>query len=269
MPNGRIMAGMGVAVGDIDGSGRPSLLVSNYQDEPTEVFLNKGKMLFQEWAHPSRLGPPTMKTLGFGLDLFDADLDGNLDVAIANGHVIKNAPDYAKAPYRQQSQIFVGDGQASFREVSETAGSFFQQKGVARGLAVADYDNDGRPDLAFSHNGGPLALLHNETTTENRWIRFELRGDGAASNRNAIGARLEIDVGARKLVRWIHGGGSFLSASDRRILVGLKDAEQADRVLVQWPSGQQQEFRDLAGGSHWLLTEGKEAPARLDAQRPE
>ena len=92
MPNGRFMAGMGVSVGDIDGSGRPSVVVSNYQDEPTMVFLNRGEMMFREWSQFSGLGPATTKTLGFGIELFDADLDGALDVVIANGHVVRNAP---------------------------------------------------------------------------------------------------------------------------------------------------------------------------------
>lgn len=262
MTGGRFMAGMGIAVGDIDGSHRPSLLVSNYQDEPTMVFLNRGKLIFQEWQHQSTLGPATQRTLGFGLDLFDADLDGNLDVAIANGHVIKNAPDFAKAPYQQQSQIFLGDGKANFREVSDTAGTYFREKGVARGLAVADYDNDGKPDLAFSHNGGPFKLLRNRTTTANHWIRLELQGDGVKSNRNAVGAKIEIEAAGRKLTRWIHGGGSYLSASDRRVLVGLGSAEKADRVTVVWPSGKRQEYSNLAAGRGWQLKEGEAAISR-------
>ncbi len=256
MAGGRFMAGMGVAIGDIDGSGRPSVIVSNYQDEPTMVFLNKGDMVFREWSHPSGLGPATMKTLGFGVELFDADLDGALDFAIANGHVIRNAPEYAKAPYKQSSQIFLGNGKANFREVSAMAGSYFQEKGVARGLAVGDYNNDGRPDLVFSHVGGPVKLLRNGTPTTNHWIRFDLIGDGKPSNRNAIGAKVVVDVAGRKLTRWVHGGGSFLSASDRRVLVGLGGATQADMVTVTWPSGRTQFWTNLAGSKGWRITEG-------------
>src|SRR5439155_7698159 len=117
MSNGRFMAGMGVAAGDLDGSHRPSLLVSNYQDEPNMVFLNRGKMIFVDDSHNSGLGPATMKTLGFGIELFDADLDGNLGTARANGHVIPKAEEYVKAPYRQQAQMFLGDGKGHFREV--------------------------------------------------------------------------------------------------------------------------------------------------------
>jgi hypothetical protein len=257
MPNGRFMAGMGCAVGDVDGSGRPSIIVSNYQDEPTMVFLNRGKTNFQEWSHPSGLGPATMRTLGFGIDLFDADLDGNLDVAQANGHVTKQPSANGSAPYEQEAQMFVGDGKAGFREVSRQAGRYFWEKRVGRGLAVADYDNDGRPDLAVSHIGGPTKLLHNQTQTANQWIRLELEGDGKKSNRNAIGSRIEIEAGGRKFVRWVHGGGSFLSASDRRLVVGLGNATVVDRLTVLWPSGNKQTFEGLSAGKGWKLIEGR------------
>jgi enediyne biosynthesis protein E4 len=263
MPNGRFMSGMGVAVGDIDGSGRPSILVANFQDEPTMVFLNKGNMLFREWSHPSGLGPATMKTLGFGIELFDADLDGRLDVALANGHVVRNAPAIYKAPYEQSAQLFVGDGTGRFAEVSDQAGPYFREKRVGRGLAVADFDNDGRPDLAVSHNGGPVKLLRNGTETAHRWARFDVVGDGVKSNRNAIGARVEVEAGGRKSTHFVAGGGSYLSASDRRVLVGLGDAERVDRVTVTWPSGRKQEFRDLAANSGWRLTEGKEQAEKV------
>ena len=216
MPNGRFMAGMGVAVGDIDGSGRPSILVANYQDEPTMVFRNRGGMVFREWSHPSGLGPATLKTLGFGIELFDADLDGNLDVAIANGHVVRNSQALFKAPYEQPAQMLTGDGQGRFVDVSESSGTYFRENHVGRGLAVGDFDNDGRPDLAFANNSGPARLLQNQTETANHWLRLELVGDGKNCNRNAIGSRIEIEVGGQKLVHFVTGGGSYLSASDRR-----------------------------------------------------
>jgi hypothetical protein len=262
MPTGRFMAGMGVAVGDIDGSGLPSVLVTNYQDEPTMVFRNRGKMDFREWSHPSGLGPATMKTLGFGIELFDADLDGTLDVAIANGHVVRNSMAIFRSPYEQAGQMFVGDGHGRFTEVSDTAGAYFREKRVGRGLAVGDFDNDGRADLVFSHNSGPVQLLHNATETANHWLRLELVGDGKKSNRNAIGARVEIETGGRKLVRFVTGGGSYLSAGDRRVLVGLGKDERAERVTVTWPSGRKQEFRDLAGNAGWRLKEGVDQPER-------
>jgi len=258
---GRFMAGMGIAAGDIDGSGRPSLFVTNYQNEPTAVFRNQGKMTFMDWNHQSGVGPVTRRSLGFGIVLFDADLDGNLDLAQTNGHVVRNSQVLLNAPFEQEGLLMVGDGKGRFREVSEKAGGYFREKHVGRGLAVSDYNNDGLPDLAFSHNAGPLKLLRNATQTNNRWLRLELIGNGKTSNRNAIGARVEIETGGRKLVRFIHGGGSYLSASDRRLLVGLGTATKADRVLVVWPDGSREAFRDLAANRGWRLTQGKSAEA--------
>jgi len=239
--------------------------VSNYQDEPNMVFLNRGQMLFKEWSHGSGLGPATMKTLGFGIELFDADLDGHLDAVRANGHVIKN--DAArKVPYQQPAQLFVGDGQAHFTEVTDVAGPFFREKHLGRGVAVGDFDNDGRPDVVFTANGEPARLLRNATETAHHWVRLDLTGDGVKSNRNAVGAKVRVEAGGRTFTRFVVGGGSYLSASDRRVLVGLGDAAAVDRVTVTWPSGRIQEFRGLAADTGWRLTEGRDraepAPGR-------
>jgi hypothetical protein len=266
--HGRLMAGMGIGVGDVDGSGRPSLVVTNFQNEGAVLFLNLGGLRFREWSHPCGIGPASVKRLGFGIDLFDPDLDGNLDAAVANGHVVRNAPSVYKAPYEQEAQLFLGDGKGRFREVSDRAGAYFREKRVGRGLAVADYDNDGRPDLAVSHNAGPVKLLRNATETANRWVRLELVGDGKRSNRNAVGARVEVEAGGRTLVRFVHGGGSYLSASDRRLLIGLGSADRADRVTVTWPSGERQEYRGLEAGRGWRLTQGKDQPEPATPRNP-
>jgi hypothetical protein len=261
MPGGRFMAGMGVEAADVDGTGRPSLFVTNFQAEPNMLFLNRGTLLFQEWSFPSGLGPPSVSRLAFGTVFTDLDLDGRLDVAIANGHVVRNAEAVYAAPFRQEAQLFLADGPARFRDVSAKAGEYFREKRVGRGLACADFDNDGRPDLVFSHNGDRAALLHNETPTERHWLRLELAGDGKKSNRNAVGARVEIEAGGQTQTRWIVGGGSYLSASDRRLLVGLGAATRADRVTVRWPSGRAQTFGPLAADAGWLLREGDEKAA--------
>src|SRR5262249_2741510 len=154
-----------------------------------------------------------------------------------------------------------------FRDISDKAGGYFRRPRVGRGLAWADYDNDGRPDLAFTHVHGSPALLHNDTRTANGWIGLELVGDGKRSNRNAIGARVEVVTPAGTQVRFVNGGGSYLSASDRRVLVGLGSADRATRVTVRWPSGREQAFADLTGRAYWGLTEGRDAPDRLRHDR--
>src|SRR5262249_35990594 len=204
---------------------------------------------FQEWSYPSGLGAPSINRLGFGAVFCDVDLDGALDIAVANGHVVRNAPEVFGEPFAQEAQLFLGNGRARFQDVSDQAGPYFRQKRVGRGLAWADYNKDGLPDLAFSNKGGPAALGRNATPAPGDWVRLEVGGDpvnptpeGKKSNRNAVGAGLEVEAGGRKLVRWLCGGGSYLSASDRRLLVGLGQAQRVERLTVLWPSGRRQTF---------------------------
>ena len=261
-PNGQEVAGMGVEAGNLDGSGRPSLFVTNFYGKGSVFYRNQGDLHFQEWSGPSGLAAPSMRRLGFGTVLFDADLDGRLDIAVANGHVSRTAPQVFHEPFAQEAQLFLGDGDGRFRDVSGQAGPYFLEPHVGRGLAWADYDNDGLPDLAFSHNGGPVVLLRNRTRTANHWIRLELEGDGQRSNRNAIGARVEIEAGGTRQVHFVNGG-SYLSASERRLLIGLGALDQVGRATVTWPSGRRQVFENLAGDCWWRLHEGRERPEEV------
>jgi enediyne biosynthesis protein E4 len=262
------LAGMGIDAGDLDGSGRPSLFVTNFQQRPSMLYLNRGGLRFEDASYPSGLGAASLSRLKFGTVFVDADLDGNLDVAVANGHVQPMSVHLRGHPSEQEAQLFLGDGRGRFREVSARAGAYFSERYVGRGLAWADYDNDGRPDLAFSHKGGPIALLHNQTDTANNWLMLELVGDGRKSNRNAIGSRVEIEYGGRRQVRFLNGGGSYLSANDRRILAGLGTADRAERVVVTWPSGRRQEFRDLVARVWYRLREGENQPTLVTPRKP-
>lgn len=265
---GENIAGMGVDAGDVDDSGRPSLFATNFHGVPNVLFLNAGRLRFHYGTHRSGLGVPSLDRLGFGTVFCDVDLDGRLDLAVANGHVERNAAEVYGAPYAQKAQLFLGQGPGRFRDGSGEVGAYFQEPRVGRGLAWADFDNDGRPDLAFSHIGGSIALLHNRTETNNGWLRLELVGDGKKSNRNAIGARVEIETTAGKQVRFVNGGGSYLSASDRRLLVGLGPARRAERVTVRWPSGREQTFTNLDGQRWWRLREGEVLPEVVEPKPP-
>jgi enediyne biosynthesis protein E4 len=266
-PGGGTMAGMGIAMGDLDGSGRPSLFVTNFQDLPNVLFLNRGGLTFLDATYPSGLGAPSLQKLGFGAVAIDAGLDGRLDLVVANGHVSRVAPEAFHAPFEQEAQLFRGTGKGKFEEISERAGSYFRKRVVGRGLAYADFDNDGRPDLAFNNCGGPAALLRNTSPATNSWLRLELIGNpklagptGRRSSRNAVGARVEITVGGAKQTGFVIGGGSYLSASDRRLFFGLGGATSADGVVVHWPSGLTQELGSLKGNCGYRVNEG-ERPA--------
>src|SRR5262249_4356661 len=149
-PSARMMSGMGVAAGDVDGTGRPALVVTDFYHNGHVLFRNRGRLFFQDWSQPSGLAAASLRRLGFGIVFADVDLDGRLDVAVANGHVYRNAEAVGES-FEQEAQLFLGDGHGRFRDVSAQAGSYFRQRRVGRGLAWADFDNDGRPDLAFSH----------------------------------------------------------------------------------------------------------------------
>jgi hypothetical protein len=264
--DGSLVAGMGIAVGEVDGSGLPSLFVTNFEKKPNILFQNLGKMSFREISMRSGLGGPSIPLLKFGTEFLDADLDGNLDLAIANGHIHRDAAKVSDATYAQAAQIFQGNGKARFKDVSGTAGQYFKTPLVGRGLAVADFDKDGMPDLAFSHVGGPVKLLRNMTFTNNHSVGIRLVGDGRENNRDAIGARVEVTVGGDKRTRFVAGGGSYLSTSDYQILVGLGGADQANRVRITWPSGKVQEVEGLKSGASYRIETGKD-PVRTGPGR--
>jgi hypothetical protein len=260
--NGVVMAGMGVSAADVYRDGRPALFVTNYQNLPNVLFRNRPDGTFRPDELASGLGPPSLARLGFGTAFLDADRDGHLDAVVANGHVQRPALQLYGVPYPQEAQFFAGRAPGKFEDVSARVGPYFRERHVGRGLAVADFDGDGMPDLAFGNCGGAYKLLRNATRNENRGLTLELVGDGVKSNRNAVGAKAVVEAGGRQQSAWVVGGGSYLSAGDRRLTFGLGQADRADRVTVSWPSGRVQEVRDLPAG-RWRWVEGAE-PIRVE-----
>ncbi|WP_020470896.1 CRTAC1 family protein [Zavarzinella formosa] len=269
---GRAMGSMGVEAGDITGNGLPDLFVTTYIREGTVLFRNRGKGLFTDVSTSAGMFAASWDKVGWGTALFDPDNDGNLDLFVANGHTRRNAADLLPKEdgkpqeYAQKMQLFLGDGHGRFREASATAGPYFGQPRVGRGVAKADFDNDGRMDLAVTHVGDTVALLRNTTESSNHWISLDLEGaahrDPAGANRDAIGAVVTVRAGGRTFVRHVIGGGSYYSAHDRRLLVGVGPADRVDEVEVRWPNaaGTVQRFGPFAVDRGYILREGIAAP---------
>lgn len=250
-------AGMGLAAGDVDGNGLTDLFVTNYFNETNTLYRNEGENLgFTDVTAEFGLAAPSRQRLGFGTSLIDADNDGWLDLFVANGHVQSYPPELDRlTPFAQLQQLFRNQKGIRFQEVSATAGPYFQKALVGRSSALADFNQDGRGDIAVLHLNGPLALLQNETPAAGPLLTLHLIGQ--ASNRDAIGARVEIRTGERTLFRWCQGSQGYLSSDFRLIQVGLDSASQADSVTVRWPSGLRESWDGLKAGQTHPLKEGE------------
>ena len=261
--SGGYLAGMGVACGDLDGDGRLDLAVTNFFGESTTLYRNLGGGQFSDATAAAGLAAPTRFALGFGLAALDANNDGRLDLAQANGHVNDLRP---TEPYAMPPQLFLGDGKGRFVDVSERAGPPWQVPRLGRGLAVGDLDNDGRIDILLVAENAPLALLANRTGSPDHFLTLAL--EGTASNRDAIGARVAVTCGGRTQVAARFGGGSYLSASDHRLHFGLGTARMVDRVEVRWPSGRTDRYDNLTVDRAYRLREGEPTPRPLPGFQP-
>jgi enediyne biosynthesis protein E4 len=259
---GVYQASMGVAHGDADGDGRPDLAVTNFYNESTTLYLNRGDGVFTDDTAESGIGAPSRYLLGFGAAFFDANNDGWLDLATANGHVGDFSPEI---PWLMPSQLLLGTGRGRFLDASEAAGPPWRVPRLARGLAVGDLDNDGRVDVLIVPQNAPLAYFHNRGDGGHS---LTLRLEGTASNRDAVGARVTVTAGGRPLSGWRIGGGSFQSASDPRLHFGLGDADRVEQVEVVWPSGRVTRTGPLAADAGYLLREGEAAVRPLPGFPP-
>jgi enediyne biosynthesis protein E4 len=259
---GGYQAGMGIAAGDLDGDGRIDLAVTNFFGESSTFYRNLGGGLFADDTVAIGLAAPSRDLLGFGVAFFDANDDGWLDLASANGHVNDLRPNYL---YRMPAQLMLGGPDGRLTDVSDRAGAPWRVLRMGRGLAVGDLDNDGRQDLLIESHNQPLAYFHNRTEGGRS---LTLRLDGCAPNRDAIGARVVVVAGGRRLVAWRTGGGSFQSASDPRLHFGLGGAPRAESVEVTWPSGRVDRHAGLDAGAGYLLREGQAAPEPLHGSSP-
>lgn len=258
-PNGS----MGVDAGDPEGTGKPALWVTNYENEYHALYRNNSagdavKFLFA--TQGSGIGVIGQKFVGWGTGFNDFDLDGWEDIFIANGHAIRYP---SKADRLQKPVLFLNRGSGKFTDITVRGGPYCQQPHLSRGAAFADFDNDGRIDVAICNTNDKVALLHNTLPTgDNTWVGIDLVGEGY---RDVVGARVMVEAGGRTQTRFAKGGGSYASTPDRRFVVGLGDKGKVTKLTVVWPDGSKQEWADVPANKYHVIEQGKK---ELQTARP-
>lgn len=261
--DGVARSGMGVDAGDVDGDGAPDFIVTNFDSEYHALYQNHGKMPFREITVSSRLAAHTKPYVGWGVRFLDYDNDGDLDLLIVNGHLQENISDSNRSvQYREPPLLLANDGKGVFANMADAAGASFRTGYVGRGLATGDFDNDGAVDAAFINLNSRPVLLRNSAATANHWLGIELLG--TESNRDAIGARISLRQGSRKLTRWVTGGSSFLASHDLRVVFGLGGNIAPAEIEIVWPNGAVQQVTGLAPDRyHKILEPTKKEAARI------
>ena len=242
---GATYAGMGVAEGDADGDGLPDIVVTNFSDEPVSLYRNRGRdafgaVTFDLVSTTAGLAAKTLATLKWGVDFADFDLDGDLDLFVANGHVYPEAslPNTGTS-YEEPNQLFVNDGKGKFALHVPPAGSPLLVRRSHRAMILLDADDDGASDVLLVPVDGRAVLLHNDCPTPKEGgparVRIELRGSN--KNTEALGALVTVVADGKSFVRSVRRGGSYASSRDPRLCVGLGNAKKIDRIVVKWPGG--------------------------------
>jgi len=269
--SGAVIASMGIDAGDFDNDGDEDLFVTNWLSQMNVLFVNSGGV-FEDRKSVSGLGAPSLAKTAFGAAWFDADNDGWLDLLTVNGSVSTiEAQARAKDPFpfRMTNQLYRNTGDGRFEDVSARAGKAFSVSEVGRGAAFGDMDNDGDVDVVIGNDSGPLRLLVNDGGARgaggNHWLGLRLltagpRGPASgpkSAGRDALGARVAI-VRQKGPTLWrrVRSDGSYASANDPRVLVGLGTESEAPRVRVQWPDGRTEEWADVAIDRWTTLTQG-------------
>ena len=253
--DGRARAGMGTDAADLDNSGLPSIVVTNFSGEMLGLYAPVRQGVYSDRAPGSELGRASRVTLGFGCFFFDADLDGLLDLFVANGHIDDGVARNGRAHYAEAPHLFHNRGKGQFVDVAREAGAGFAAPKIGRGAAFGDVDLDGDLDVLVTTNGGPVHLYRNDLAATTRSVRLTLRGTRA--NRDGIGARVRAKIGQAWHTRTVRTGSSYLSQSERALTFGLGSAAAIEQAAIEWPSGAREELGPLQAGRSYLAVEGQ------------
>jgi hypothetical protein len=253
-PDGVARSGMGVDAGDLNGDALPDFVVTNFDSEYHALYLSHRGGPYKEATVSSGLARYTRRYVGWGVRFLDFNNDGALDLMIANGHIHERiAMSNQEIGYREPILLLANDGSGTFRKIEVPGNPAFEAGILGRGLASGDFDNDGFPDAIIVNLNERPVLLHNAVAHNNSWVGIKLQG--VHCNRDAIGARLTLRYSNGSLTRWITGGGSFLSSSDKRIVFGLGSAQQTGTLEIVWPDGVGQTAQNLKVSTYNTIVE--------------
>jgi hypothetical protein len=262
MPNGS----MGVDAGDYDGTGRPSIWVTNYENELHALYGNRcleNRILFDFRTTQAGIAVIGQKYVGWGTGFADLDLDGWEDLFVSNGHAI-HYPTGPGVTRRQKPVLLMNRGNGRFLPAGRRLGAYGQKDWLGRGVAFVDLNNDGRIDLVLNPMNEPVTVLRNVGVEKHHWLGVQLRGAGDA---DVVGARVMLEAGSRRQTRFAKGGGSYASSPDRRLVFGLGTTDHIDKLAVIWPDGKQQEWTELVLDQYFLVTQGEKEVRALRSSR--
>ena len=243
--------GMGVDFGDYNNDGALDIFVTNFSNETNTLYHNTADGALIDFTNIAGLGEVSFLKLAFGTKFFDANNDGALDLFVANGHLYPTESDALE--YAQTDQLFINTGDGTFAEASDRSGEYFSTKRVGRGAAFGDYDNDGDTDLFVVNLNQEGTLLRNEGGNNHNWLMIQTVG--TKSNRDGIGARVEVITRSHSQMKEVQAGSSYLSGHDLRLLFGLGTETIAETVKIIWPSGIEQTLVDVEANQMLVITE--------------
>jgi len=256
--SGATFAGMGVDFADYNNDGWPDVIITDLANQRYALYTNAGDGSFDYSTNARGLGSMTLLHSGWGVKFLDYDNDGWKDLFVAQSHVMDtievNEP---HLHYREPPLAAHNENGKKFVDVSAESGEVFRQRWVGRGLAIGDIDNDGKTDVVITSNDGPVWVLRNETPTANHWITLKLVG--TKSNRDGIGAQIEVTTDAGKQYATVSTAGSYESSSDPRAHFGLGGSVSVKMIRIRWPSGIIQTLQNVRGDQFLTVTE---APAK-------